>query len=121
MRRAALVAAVLSALAGAACSGSGVGSPQRTPPTEPRTASSATPIDPSTSAAAPAGMPTRCGPGARAFWLPGPDGTKLEANAFGRGRAAAVFLHQAGGVAGMCGFWPFARWLAVHRTSWWFW
>lgn len=59
--------------------------------------------------------PRACGPGATAFWLPGPDQTKLEANAFGSGRAAAVFLHEAGSFADMCGFWPFARWVALHR------
>jgi dienelactone hydrolase len=69
----------------------------------------------STSTGATAVHPAPCGPGATAFWLPGPGNTGLEANAFGRGRSAAVFLHEAGRVADMCGFWPYARWLAVHH------
>jgi hypothetical protein len=74
------------------------------------------PAAPSSSPApsAPA-KPKPCGPGAKAFWLPGPEDTKLEANSFGHGATAAVFLHEAGGAADMCGFWPFAKWLAVHR------
>lgn len=56
--------------------------------------------------------PEACGRGAHAFWLPGPDGTLLEANSYGSGRFAAVFLHEAGQLADMCGFWPYARWLA---------
>jgi dienelactone hydrolase len=47
--------------------------------------------------------------------LPGPDNSKLEATTFGSGRTAAVFLHEAGVGADMCGFWPFARWLAVRQ------
>jgi len=56
--------------------------------------------------------PQACGRGAHAFWLPGPDGTLLEANSYGSGPFAAVFLHQAGQLADMCGFWPYAKWLA---------
>jgi hypothetical protein len=70
------------------------------------------PPSPSTS---PVTRPQSCGSAGRAFWLPGPDNSKLEAMTFGSGRAAAVFLHEAGVGADMCGFWPFARWLAMHR------
>lgn len=59
--------------------------------------------------------PKPCGSAAKAFWLPGPDKSKLEANTFGSGATAAVFLHQAGVGADMCGFWPFARWLAARE------
>lgn len=56
--------------------------------------------------------PDACGRGAHAFWLPGPNGSLLEANSYGSGPSAAVFLHEAGQLADMCGFWPFAKWLA---------
>jgi dienelactone hydrolase len=59
--------------------------------------------------------PESCGAGTRAFWLPGPNGSKQEANSFGSGSTTAVFLHEAGFATDMCGFWPYARWLAVRR------
>ena len=58
--------------------------------------------------------PQACGRGAHPFWLPGPDGTRLEANSYGSGTFAAVFLHEAGQLVDMCGFWPYAKWLADH-------
>lgn len=69
---------------------------------------------PTPSATAPPPKPQACGAGATAFWLPGPGGSKLEANAIGSGRDAVIFLHEVGST-GMCGFWPYARWLASHR------
>ena len=60
-------------------------------------------------------QPQPCGRGAHAFWLPGPQGTLLEANSYGAGRFAAVFLHEAGQLADMCGFWPYAKWLAERH------
>ena len=97
--------ALLSVLVTAGCTSSSTGSSSGTGP---RTASSqSTPAS-----SAPVVAPQACGARARTFWLPGPDGTKLEANAYGAGPAAVVFLHQAGQLADMCGFWPYARWLA---------
>lgn len=58
--------------------------------------------------------PVSCGLGAHPLWLAGPRGVRLEADAYGTGAAAAVFLHEAGGT-GMCGFWPFAKWLADRQ------
>lgn len=63
--------------------------------------------------ATPLPRPASCGPGADAFWLPGPSGSRLEANSVGSGQIAAVFLHEVGGT-GMCGFWPYATWLVAH-------
>lgn len=97
-------AAALAVLLLTACSANSSGTSQA-PAVTP------TPIT-STSSHAPPRPPRACGARATAFWLPGPDNTKLEANAFGRGRTAAVFLHEAGSLADMCGFWQYARWLA---------
>ncbi len=71
---------------------------------------------PSRSAATPVTTPEpkACGPGARAFFLNGPHGLRLAANAYGSGPDAAVFLHQVG-PTGMCGFWPYAHWLATQH------
>jgi dienelactone hydrolase len=103
--RSAPAAIALAALLVAGCGPSGADS-------EPRTSGAGVPSVPATGSAP---EPAACGPGASAFWLPGPDRTRLEANSFGRGRAAAVFLHEAGRTADMCGFWPFAQWLARRR------
>jgi hypothetical protein len=98
----------LAALLIAGCSASGPGhNPAK--PTFPQDPTF--PQQPVPTGIAPA-TPQPCGPGAHAFWLPGPDGTLLEANSYGSGRFAAVFLHQAGQLVDMCGFWPYARWLA---------
>jgi pimeloyl-ACP methyl ester carboxylesterase len=64
-------------------------------------------------ATTPALVPSACGSEATAFWLPGPSGSRLEANSVGSGQVAAVFLHEVGGT-GMCGFWPYAKWLTAH-------
>jgi pimeloyl-ACP methyl ester carboxylesterase len=99
--------AALTALLLAGCSSSGSNT-VRTPtfPADPTCPQQQVPTG-----VAPA-KPQACGRGAHPFWLPGPDGTLLEANAYGSGAAAAVFLHQAGRLADMCGFWPYAKWLA---------
>lgn len=46
------------------------------------------------------------------MWLP-ISGGRLEANSAGSGQDAVVFLHQIGR-EGMCGFAPYASWLAGH-------
>jgi hypothetical protein len=51
---------------------------------------------------------------ARAFWLDGPGGARLQAAVVGGGADAAVFVHESG-TAGLCGFWPYAAWLASTR------
>jgi hypothetical protein len=68
------------------------------------------------SAAAPAPPPPAqlCGgptTPAQSFWLSAPGGAVLYAAVVGTGTAAAVFVHQAG-PRGLCGFWPYAAWLA---------
>ena len=81
-------------------------------------ACSASPNDPATAppvSVAPTPPPQPCGAGAHAFFLPGPDNTKLEANAYGSGATTAILMHEAGFRLDMCGFWPFARWLAEHE------
>ena len=100
------VATLAALLAGCSSSGSGVDASKLTFPANPTFPQQQVPTG-----IAPA-QPQACGGGAHAFWLPGPDGTLLEANSYGSGRYAAVFLHQAGQLADMCGFWPYAKWLA---------
>jgi dienelactone hydrolase len=99
------LAGCLTALLMAACTSGGTGTVASTGPSV---------ADQSGSSSAAAPQPSPCGTGARAFLLPGPGGTKLEAHAFGAGRNAAVFLHEVGRV-GMCGFWTFAHWLALRE------
>lgn len=56
----------------------------------------------------------RCGPpDASARWvtLRGPDKARLAAVVVGHGPVTAVYSHQTGS-EGLCGFWPFAVWLA---------
>jgi pimeloyl-ACP methyl ester carboxylesterase len=68
-----------------------------------------------TLAAAPSQPSERCGEPAtkaRAFWLDAPRGARLQAAAVGAGPDVAVFVHEYGGGAGMCGFWSYANWLA---------
>jgi pimeloyl-ACP methyl ester carboxylesterase len=48
---------------------------------------------------------------AQSFWLTGPGGARLYAAVVGTGPDTAVFVHQAG-PTGLCGFWPYADWLA---------
>lgn len=117
-RRAAAAALCLLVVLLPSC-GSGSGSSQH-----PSTSSSSAPTassTPSTNPSSPSrasrpargSEPSACGTGARAFWLPGPAGSRLEANSVGSGAVAVVFLHQVGST-GMCGFWPYASWLASH-------
>jgi pimeloyl-ACP methyl ester carboxylesterase len=78
-------------------------------PSQPPTATSA-------SAATPAPPPPAelCGgptTPAQSFWLPAPGGAQLLAAVVGTGPDTAVFVHQAG-PTGLCGFWPYADWLA---------
>jgi pimeloyl-ACP methyl ester carboxylesterase len=48
---------------------------------------------------------------AQSFWLSAPGGAQLYAAVVGAGPVTAVFVHQAG-PTGLCGFWPYAEWLA---------
>lgn len=104
-----IVALAALLIAGCSTSGSGDGGGKPTFPQDP-----SFPHQPVPTGIAPA-KPQACGRGAHPFWLPGPKGTLLEANSYGAGRFAAVFLHQAGQLADMCGFWPYACWLADHE------
>jgi hypothetical protein len=68
------------------------------------------------SAAAPAPPPPAelCGgptTPAQSFWLSAPGGAQLYAAVVGTGPTTAVFVHEAG-PRGLCGFWPYADWLA---------
>jgi pimeloyl-ACP methyl ester carboxylesterase len=70
-----------------------------------------------TLATAPRPPSERCGDPAaeaRAFWLDAPGGARLQAAAVGAGPDVAVFVHESGG-PGLCGFWPYAEWLARTR------
>lgn len=100
------VLAVAALLIGGCSSSAGVDTSKLTFPANPTF-----PQQPVPTGIAPA-QPQACGHGAHAFWLPGPHGTLLEANSYGSGRFAAVFLHEAGQLTDMCGFWPYAKWLA---------
>jgi pimeloyl-ACP methyl ester carboxylesterase len=51
---------------------------------------------------------------AQSFWLSAPGGAQVYAAVVGTGPTTAVFVHEAG-PRGLCGFWPYADWLA--RTS----
>jgi pimeloyl-ACP methyl ester carboxylesterase len=48
---------------------------------------------------------------AQSLWLSAPGGAQVYAAVVGTGPATAVFVHQAG-PRGLCGFWPYADWLA---------
>jgi pimeloyl-ACP methyl ester carboxylesterase len=48
---------------------------------------------------------------AQSFWLAAPGGAQLYAAVVGTGPDTAVFVHEAG-PTGLCGFWPYAAWLA---------
>jgi fermentation-respiration switch protein FrsA (DUF1100 family) len=48
---------------------------------------------------------------AKSFWLSAAGGAQVYAAVVGTGPATAVFVHQAG-PGGLCGFWPYADWLA---------
>jgi pimeloyl-ACP methyl ester carboxylesterase len=51
---------------------------------------------------------------AQSFWLPVPEGARLQAAMVGTGTDTAVFVHASGN-RGLCGFWPYADWLAKVR------
>jgi alpha/beta superfamily hydrolase len=51
---------------------------------------------------------------AQSLWLSAPGGAQIYAAVVGTGPTTAVFVHQAG-PTGLCGFWPYAAWLA--RTN----
>ena len=51
---------------------------------------------------------------AQSFWLAAPGGAQVYAAVVGTGPTTAVFVHEAG-PRGLCGFWPYADWLA--RTN----
>lgn len=73
----------------------------------------------SNSSASLAAAPDRCGPPsnphARPFTLHGPHHATMPGVDVGSGSTIAVLLHQTDGGA-LCGFWPFANWLATtHR------
>ena len=104
----ALAAAVgLAALVAACSSGSGAGGrPEARPASVSATAGpSAPPPEPA----------EQCGGGpavpAEPFWLSGVRGTQLAAATVGTGSDVAVFVHESG-LSGLCGFWPYAVWLA---------
>jgi pimeloyl-ACP methyl ester carboxylesterase len=83
----------------AGCTGGGSSPP-------PTTTAAAAPVPP-----APAelcGGPTTP---AQSLWLSGPTGAQIYAAVVGTGPATAVFVQQAG-PTGVCGFWPYADWLA---------
>lgn len=48
---------------------------------------------------------------AQSLWLSGPGGALVYAAVVGTGPTTAVFVHEAG-PTGLCGFWPYADWLA---------
>ena len=111
--RMALAAAVLGlAVAVAACSsGSGGGGrPEATPASVSATAgpNAPPPVQPA----------EQCGGGpavpAEPFWLSGARGAQLAAATVGSGPDVAVFVHESG-TSGLCGFWPYAVWLAQGR------
>ena len=79
------------------------------PPSRPPTttaASAATPAPPPPAQLC--GGPTTP---AQSFWLSTPGGARLYAAVVGTGPATAVFVHESG-PTGLCGFWPYADWLA---------
>lgn len=51
---------------------------------------------------------------AQSFWLSAPGGARVYAAVVGTGPATAVFVHEAGS-RGLCGFWPYADWLAKTK------
>jgi Dienelactone hydrolase family len=51
---------------------------------------------------------------AQSLWLSGPGGALVYAAVVGTGPTTAVFVHQAG-PGGLCGFWPYADWLAKTK------
>lgn len=66
-------------------------------------------------AAVPAGSTSfQCGRGATKLALTGSGGFRIAGLALGAGPVTALFLHELGMTADVCGFWPYASWLSVH-------
>jgi pimeloyl-ACP methyl ester carboxylesterase len=106
-RRAGALALASLLLAAAGC-GSGSRAPDAaTTTTAPDTTLATAPPQPSERCGDPAAK-------ARAFWLDAPGGARLQAAAVGAGPDVAVFVHESG-AQGLCGFWPYAEWLARTR------
>jgi pimeloyl-ACP methyl ester carboxylesterase len=77
-------------------------------------ASSRPPTTTVASAAAPPPPAELCGgptTPAQSLWLSAPGGAQIYAAVVGSGPTTAVFVQQAG-PTGLCGFWPYADWLA---------
>jgi hypothetical protein len=82
------------------------------------------PSRPPTTTSAPAATPAPPPPAelcggpttpAQSFWLSAPGGAQLYAAVVGTGfTTTAVFVHEAG-PRGLCGFWPYADWLAKTK------
>lgn len=101
-----LAVAVLGGCAGGPGAGDGPGDGVSSGPSR-----TATPLP----TAAPATVAERCfvdGPGDLEP-LPAADGSTLTAVVYGSGTEAVVLLHQTG-AGGLCGWVPYARWLAEH-------
>ena len=83
------------------------------PPSRPPTTTSAPAAGPAPPAPAElCGGPTTP---AQSFWLSAPGGAQLYAAVVGTGfTTTAVFVHEAG-PRGLCGFWPYADWLAKTK------
>ena len=82
------------------------------PPTTGAPTTSASPASP-----APAPPADQCGAPAtpaQSFWLPTSAGAQLQAAMVGNGPDTAVFVHESGN-RGLCGFWPYADWLAKAK------
>jgi hypothetical protein len=111
VRRALAAAVGLAALVAACSSGSGAGGGPESPP-----ASVSATAGPN--ASPPAQPAEQCGGGpalpAESFWLSGARGAQLAAATVGTGSDVAIFVHESG-MSGLCGFWPYAVWLARGR------
>jgi hypothetical protein len=100
---------VLSVVVAGCATGPSSGAGDGTPAAAPKTSIPAS--SPTTAAPQPAdqcGAPTTQ---AEAFWLSGQDGAWWQAVVVGTGPDTAVLVHESG-TQGLCGFWPYADWLA---------
>lgn len=100
---------VLSVVVAGCATGPSSGAGDGTPAAAPKTSTPAS--SPTTAAPQPAdqcGAPTTQ---AEAFWLSGQDGAWWQGAVVGTGPDTAVFVHESG-TQGLCGFWPYADWLA---------
>jgi len=114
MSKLAYIAAIVSLLVVVGC---GSGSDAESGPRPSATDPSATTSAPTAAESAGGPVSARCGPpdaDARWITLRGPDRNRLAAVVIGDGPVTAVFSHQTG-VSGLCGFWPFAVWLAEEH------